>query len=177
LIRIIRHASKSVEINANGIEYKSQGHRRLIEWKDVNFIWEKQEKVQFGLFQIKHEHNVVLDLHDSDSIKLDRTLKDFGILTNLLHEGVTRIQYPIAIRGLKQGAIIDFIILKLNENGIIYKNKSISWQDIDRISMNHARVMIQKTGKNWVSWADIKGWDLPNLRLFALIANKYTKVV
>jgi hypothetical protein len=177
LMKIIRNSNKSVEISSQGIKYKTKNGARLIEWKEVEFIWEKQERIQYSLFPIKHEHYVVLDLRDGNSIKLDRNLKDFGMLANLLHEGVTRIQLPIAMRGLKNGATIDFKILKLNEKGIFYKNKSISWQDIDRILMNHARVMIQKTGKNWVSWADIKGWDLPNLRLFALIANEYTKVV
>lgn len=176
LTKIVRNADKSIEISSMGFKYKSKNGIRLIEWKEVDYIWEKHEWVQVSLFPIRHEHSVKLELRDGVSIILDRNLKDIDNIANLLHEGVTRIQLPIAISGLKQGATIDFIILNLNEKGITYNNKSISWHEIDRILMNKARVMIQKTGKNWVSWADIKGWDLPNLRLFALIANEYTKV-
>jgi hypothetical protein len=177
LVKIVRNADKSVEIQLSGFEYKSGRQNRFIEWKEVDFIWEKQEKIQYGLVPIKNQHHLVLDLRDGNSIKLDRNLKDFKELADLLHEGVTRVQLPIALRGLKDGATIDFKICKLNAQGISYKKKSISWQEIDRILINQARVMVQKTGKNWVSWADIKGWDLPNLRLFALLANEYTKVV
>jgi len=119
---------------------------------------------------------VKLKLRDSVSIKLDRNLKEIETLSNLLHEGVTRIQLPIAINGLQRGATIDFIILKLNEIGMTYNNKSITWQDIEKIMVSRSGVTVQKTGKNWTSWAIIKGYDMPNLRLFALLANEYTKV-
>ena len=174
--KIIRNADKSVEIKTNGFEHKSKSGVKFIEWKEVDYIWEKYERIQYSIFPMKYEHAVKLKLRDGVSIKLDRNLKDIGTLANLLHEGVTRVQLPIAINGLQRGATIDFIILKLNEKGITYNNKSISWQDIDKILVNRSGVMVQKTGKNWTSWANIKGYDLPNLRLFALLANEYTKV-
>lgn len=174
--KIVLNSDKSVEIKTNGFEYKSKSGVRFIEWKEVDYIWEKYERIQYSLFPMKHEHTVKFKLRDGVSIKLDRNLKDIRTLVNLLHEGVTRAHLPIAIDGLKRGATIDFIILKLNDKGITYNNKSISWEDIDRILVNKSGVMVQKMGKNWTSWAIIKGYDLPNLRLFALLANEYTKV-
>ena len=176
ITKIVLNADKSVEIKTNGFEHKSKSGVRFIDWKEVEYIWDKYERIQYSLFPIRHVHIVKLELRDGVSIKLDRNLKNIGTLANLLHEGITRIQLPIAISGLQRGATIDFIILKLNEKGITFNNKSISWQDIEKILVKRSGVSIQKTGKNWTSWAIIKGEDLPNLRLFALLANEFTKV-
>jgi len=174
--RIVRNANKSVEIRTNGFEYKSKSGAKFIEWNDVDYIWEKYERMQYSLFPIKFEHAVKMELRDGTLITLDRNFKDVAIIANLLHEGITRIQLPIALKGLQRGATIDFKILNLNAKGITHNNRSIEWQDIEKIIVKRSGVAIQKIGKNWTSWAIIKGDDIPNLRLFALLANEYTKV-
>ncbi len=132
--------------------------------------------MQYSLFPIKYEHAVKMELRDGTFITLDRNLKDIAKLSNLLHEGITRVQLPIALNGLQREATIDFKILDLNSKGITHNNRSIEWQDIEKIIVKRSGVAIQKTGKNWTSWAIIKGYELPNLRLFALLANEYAKV-
>lgn len=176
VVKIVRNADKSVEIRTNGFEYKSKSGVRFIEWKEVDYIWEKYERNKFSLFPIKYEHAVKMELRDGTYIKLDRNLKGMGKLANLLHEGITRIQLPLALNGLQRGATIDFKILNLNPKGITHNKKSIDWQNIEKIIAKRSGVAIQKTGKNWTSWAIIKGYELPNLRLFALLANEYAKV-
>jgi hypothetical protein len=176
LVKIVRNTDKSVEIRTKGFEYKSKSGARFIEWKEVDYIWEKYERIQYSLFPIKYEHVVKMELRDGTFIFLDRNLKGIGKLANLLHEGITRIQLPIAMNGLQRGATIDFRILHLNADGITHNNRSIGWQDVEKVIVKRSGVAIQKTGKNWTSWAMIKGSELPNLRLFALLANEYTKV-
>lgn len=176
VVKIARNTHKSVEIRTNGFEYKWKSGVRFIEWKEVDYIWEKYERNKFSLFPIQYEHTVKMELRDGTFIILDRNLKRIGKLANLLHEGITRIQLPIAINGLHRGATIDFKILNLTPKGITHNNKSIGWQDIEKIIVKRSGVAIQKTGKNWTSWAIIKGYELANLRLFALLANEYAKV-
>ena len=98
-------------------------------------------------------------------------------ITNLIQIGATSVQLPIALERIENGGAIDFNIFKLNGKGLYYKNKNLVWSDIDRIIVNRERVQVQKTGKQWLNWADVRGWEVPNLRLFALLASNYTKVI
>jgi len=52
VVKIIRNADKSVEIKTNGFEFKSKSGVRFIEWNEVDYIWEKYERIQYSEIEI-----------------------------------------------------------------------------------------------------------------------------
>jgi hypothetical protein len=175
--KLMLYAGTRLEINAQGFEHKIWGESRMIGWDDIDFIWETYSRIQFGLFPLQYTHHIKLDLYDGSTLKLNRNLGHFSTLTNLIQRGATSFQLPIALSRLENGGTIDFGVFKLNDKGLYFKNKNLVWSDIDRIVVMRERVQVQKTGKQWLNWADVKGWEVPNLRLFVLLANNHTKVI
>ncbi len=175
--KILINIKKEFVLTPQGFIYRNRGIERVLQWKDVKYIREKYFRLQYSLFPAKFDHHVILDLHNGDSIRLDRNLKDIDKLADHLQNSITKHHLPIALHRVKSGREVDFEIFQINSNGIRYKGEPLSWHEVDRIIINLTRVQVQKKGKQWFNWADEKGWNLPNLRLFALIANEYTRVV
>lgn len=175
--KIIINIKKEIVLTLGGFHYRNRGVEKVLQWKDVKYIREKYFRFQYSLFPAKFDHHIILDLHNGDSIRLDRNLKNIDSLADHLQNSITKYQFPIALQQVKSGKELDFEIFQVNSTGIRYKDELLPWHEVDRIIVNLTRVQVQKKGKHWFNWADEKGWNLPNLRLFALIANEYTRVI
>lgn len=170
-----RYRGVQYQLTSTGIIIISEKEHTLLEWENIEKIWVKNTKSK-DIFQFFYIHHIRILTKTGKTLQLDRNIKNFSRMEYDIQTAVTATLLPVASQKLNNGEQLRFGEYRISYQGISYRGKSLSWNDVNGISAGSEEIQVHKTGKNWTSWSITKSWDIPNYRLFVTLLSRYSTV-
>lgn len=170
-----RYRGVHYQLAPTGLIIKSKKEQTLLEWKNIDRIWVRNTKSKAPL-KLFYIHHLRMLTKTGKTLQLDRNIKDFSKMEHDIQTAVTSALLPEANQKLNIGEQLRFGEYRISSQGIAYREKSLSWNEVSSISAGVEEIQVHKTGKNWTSWSITKSWVIPNYRLFVMLLSRYVAV-
>jgi hypothetical protein len=141
------------------VERRFSSDVELIRWTDVAKLYSLDQttetKVSIYFVPVSigkvHHGKLRLVLVDGREIVLTNRVRDFSAMAEQFALRATAASLESCARFLIDGGTLDFDRLGLKSEGLVYKRKSLGWNDIQRISLDASGTLSFKTPKLWRS--------------------------
>jgi hypothetical protein len=141
------------------VERRFSSDVELIRWTDVAKVYlldqttETKVSVYFIPVSVGKQHHAKLRLKlvDGREIVLTNRVREFSAMAEQFALRATAASIEPCTRFLIDGGTLDFDRLGLKSEGLVYKRKLLSWNDIQRISVDASGTLLFKTSKLWRS--------------------------
>ena len=131
----------------------------LIRWTDVAKLYclDRTTETTVHIYFVPvasskvHHGKLRIVLVDGREIVITNRVRDFSAMATQFVLRTKAVQLAPATTFLIDGGTLDFDKLGLTSDGLIYKRKLLSWNDIQHISLNRRGTLLFKTAKLWRS--------------------------
>jgi hypothetical protein len=169
----------------NGFVF-ARGGNRVVLWDDVQSLYDQQDVVS----GIRADRWLRLVLKDGRRLTLDSSYKEFAAFAAAARDGVTSAILARAAQDLPAGRALAFGKLMLSQAGLEKPGESLSWADVDRISIEpraagnlHAQgVVVYKRGPQSQGFTEKTEWYVKlvphfgNVDAFLRLASQFTSI-
>lgn len=138
-----------------------------IRWDEIAVVWHKVARNKNSV-----THSYSIQRKDGSSFKLGMFLSSNSQLGEIIQEEVARLLFPGVQAAFEQGRPLIFGPLILDRSGLTCREKFLPWNEIERIKFTTDHVSIKARDK-FFAWANVRYGDVPNLRLFEKLTNRF----
>jgi hypothetical protein len=185
LAYLIRKLGWRLYLFDNGFVF-ARGGNRVVRWEDVQSFYEQQDVVA----GMKADRRLRFLLQDGRRLTVDSSYKDFADFAGAVRDGVTEAVLARAAEELPAGRSIAFGKLLLSEAGLEKPGESLSWAEVDGITIEprvdgqvHAQGVVvykrmapAKGVKGKVEWYVKLVPNFGNVDAFLQLASRFTTV-
>nr|BBH92311.1 hypothetical protein KTA_05100 [Thermogemmatispora argillosa] len=162
--------SWGVYVYERGFIYKRGRRVKAWLWDQIMAVWQEVSKetrmISAGDSLIEYSKTnrfYILQIKDSKNFIFDIKLAKMQELIDFLDERIKNRLLPQVIAAFEAGETVTFGALRLNREGVSWKDKTILWVEIRAMTLTDTTLIIEKTDKKKAYW-DLS--PMPNISLF-----------
>ena len=162
--------STRAKVHEHGLVYETRGKRTVFRWQDVDALW-KNEAIVGNVEQFRYA-------------VADSAGRRVGISFRLAHvrDIAQRIERELIARrlpslraALDRGESVDFGEIRMSAGGLSRGRKQISWSELSAVRVDNRFVSVW-TPSGSAPWLEVRTATLPNVELFAALAQKHVRI-
>jgi hypothetical protein len=174
-LKLFRNYDLRAIIFPEGLALTRAGMTEILRWDDVSLIWEHIEVHRVNFIPVRSIHRYTIEINQGKKYIFDRTLKGIDALGLILKNKIGERLIPKVVKSLKAGQTVQFGDLKLNNQGLTYKDKSLTWNELKSIKVWQGQIYIHSMRKSWRPFASLKYALVPNAFIFLHLMKRYVE--
>lgn len=166
-----RQRDNSLKTYQHGFTLRQKGRNYTFRWSEIKFVWAQLTLHKVNGVPVKTVHEYFVQADDSARVKLDNIFEDIELIGETILRETFPHLYQKALESCERGEEVDFGGLKINRTGLSLGDKSVGWNEIEKIETRDGTIRIRKQGK-WLNFLEFDAGSMPNLNVFEALANK-----
>jgi len=148
----------------------STGPTGVYRWGEITVLQAITKHYTNGIY-IRTTYVYTLTKPDGTRTKITEFYENPQVWGPAIQNAVTGAQLPVALAALRAGNVCRFGDLSINRGGISSTRSSVTWDEIDEITVAQGYVRVRKAGK-WISWSAQPVRKIPNFIVFLAAAEQ-----
>ncbi|MGD8814568.1 MAG: hypothetical protein PVI78_08855 [Anaerolineales bacterium] len=175
LVMLVFKHDLRVIVFPEGITQTVQGSTQVVRWDDVSCLWERVEEYRFSWTLAYSVWRYTILTYSGERLIFDRTLKDIDAFGQTLKHKIGERLVPKITATLKTGQSVKFGDLSLSNQGLRYKEKLLTWDELKTIKVTQGQIYIQAKRRRWPYFASLKTRQVPNAFIFLRLMKRYVE--
>lgn len=172
LYTALRNWSMTASVHENGLEYTTRDGTQQFTWDEIEDLNMTITRIYGRSIIPEKRYQITVQLHDGRFYGFDDRFKKVKKLWENLQERLAARQLPDAMANISAGNHVQFGELKLNQKGIYWFDKTLSWEEVGKITIKDSGdLSISKRGSRLGAWK-LKTSDVPNTALLCALVKK-----
>jgi hypothetical protein len=151
-----------IEVYDEGFVRAKGTERLYVRWDDIRGVW---RHINVNVLGADTHCIYTIEMADDGRIVLGEEITDVRTLGDTIQDKVHAYLLPKMLADYERGKDIVFGAFVINKEGVAYKQKSMTWAELEGIQVHTHQVIFKKQGAS-VNWVDISADDIPNLPTF-----------
>jgi hypothetical protein len=162
LIVIYRRRNSRIFVYEHGLLAVRNNSVDAVRWEEIVSVWYRVRRSRHGRYGDTRPS--ILQRRDSSTLKLG-SFSSNEELGNMIAQETADLLFPETLATYQQGQPLSFGPFTLDQSGLTYKRKSLSWNEVTNIQFANGFISIKKQGK-FFAWTKVAYEAIPNLRVF-----------
>ena len=162
---------KVIEVYERGV-VRIQGKQvKITCWDDIDAVWQRITRHYHNGMYTGTTHVYTILAKNGERFSVSHIYKDIEALGQIIQSEVTKRLLPPFVRAYQTGQTVNFGKLSLNTQGLIHKNKQLSWSEIKDLKIERGFISVKQEGGRWFNWATVGADSIPNLFVFLALVD------